>query len=73
MKTIKDAEAMLDIMVAKGLEDHAAFIEDHGGTPEEIEAAVIAWKPTLMKWRADTLAEVIRFASEPSAPSHAVN
>ncbi|PZV36161.1 hypothetical protein [Mesorhizobium kowhaii] len=71
--TLTEADAKLTDAMRAALHEHAEFIQSKGGTADEIKASVDAYAELLREWHKKTMGEITRFASEPSAPSHAVN
>ena len=60
--TIDDAvervAEQVDAIIEVELQKFEAWIEDHGGTPEEVEAAVRRQHQIFLEWRRNTLREV---------------
>ncbi|CAN7769683.1 hypothetical protein [Mesorhizobium sp. LjNodule214] len=65
--------AALDFAIEHQLERDGLFLFDHGDPSEQEVADFLAYRRSVLaEWKAECLAEVIRFDNEPSAPSHRV-
>jgi hypothetical protein len=51
---------------------HCRVLADNGFTRDQINEVLARCIPEWEKWRAETLAEFVRWANEPEAPSHAL-
>lgn len=66
--------AALDRAIDLQLQRDELFLFDHGDpTPEEVTAFLDLRRAVHAKWKADCIAEVARWLSDPNAPSQAVN
>ncbi|ESY72800.1 hypothetical protein X743_14945 [Mesorhizobium sp. LNHC252B00] len=68
--TPEQIAAAIDRCIVVQLERDELFLSDHGvPTEDEVADFLTLRKAVLAEWKADTLAEIIRWASDPSAPS----